>query len=281
MCVTLGPAQLSKTILYAGEARHPGSGKYIHTLAYQNRAENKEGRPNAMAIPLPSKSLMSSANVVDLAEYKTLLQDLAKPIREMNLAASAGNRGLSAEVFDVGSYTVVLAKRPEDAVVAIGQLPPDKQPKLNREIFNAYAQWYPGWHIALCCWDGKIEPEPLLWWYEPLDPKTLFYPTLDAHNGRAPSLGRDVKRDHTLLVGSTIHPIGTDSRVKDLGPAAPYISDKVWGRVMEGSDWNRDFTTSVPFLRTLKNVQGRFDMHSRLDPNIWNLEFEYRHPERP
>jgi hypothetical protein len=281
MCVTLGPAKLSKTLIYAGESRHPLDGRYIHVLAYQNRALNQAGRANAMVLPLPSKAAMSSSNAIGLSGYKDILKDLAKPIQSMSQVREA-RRSLtkSVEVFDVGSYSVVLASRAEDAVAAISQLPSDKQPQLNREIFTTYSKWYSGWPVAICCWNGKVEPEPLLWWYEPVDPRKLFFPMVDAHDGKAPNLGRDVRRDHTILVGSTIHPFGVDTKVEDLGPAAPYISKVLWGRVLEEQDFNRDYVVDVPFLRTLRNVQGQHDMHARLDPKIWNLDFEYSHPDR-
>lgn len=281
MCVTLAPAKLSRTLVYAGEAVHPQDGRYLHVLAYQNKAVNKAGRANAMVLPIPSKAPLTAQNAVNMVGYEHVLENMAEPIENMTaMRALSLETGKTPEVFSVGSYTVAIAARAEEAVRAISTLPKAFQPKLNRDIFKAYAQWYPGWPIAICCWNGKIKPEPLLWWYEPLEPQKLFYPALDAHNGQAPNLTKDVNREHTFLVGSKIHPIGINTRVGDLGPAEPFMSDKAWGRVMDGQDLNRDYVVEVPFMRTLRNSQGRFDLHARLDSRIWDLEFEYRHPGR-
>ena len=281
MCITIQPAKLSNTLIYAGEAYHPEDQRYIHVMAYQNRATNLADRPNAMVLPIPAKAHMGPENTINMVGYEDLLKDLSKPLRNMNKNRSYGSRGITkALVFDVGSYTVVLATRAEDAIDAISEVPTEKRPKLNREVFKAFSEWYPDWPIAICCWNGAIQPEPLLWWYEPLDPKNLFYPAVDAHDGKAPDLKKDVKRDHTLIVGSTIHPFGIHSRVSDLGPAKGFISDSVWGRALEGADFNRDFTVSVPKLRTLENVKGARDMHARLDSNIWDVEFTHYNPAR-
>lgn len=278
MGTTLRPARLSSTIIYAGEAYHPVSQDYIHVLTYQNKAENKDTRPNALVLPIPT-DFLGPENSIDMAGHRTLLKDMAKPLLAMNTERDLKRGSRAPEPFKMGSYTTVIAGS-DNIAEALSRLPDSLRPQLNREIFRSFAEWYPGWQIAICCWDGKIEPEPLLWWYRPLNPKTLFYPTLGAHNGKAPDLQRDILRDHLLLVGSKVHPVGIPTKVSDFGLAAPYLSDRIWGRVLKEEDFNRDYTLSVSELRDIKNTQGVYDMHSRLDPKIWDLSFEHLYPGR-
>ena len=56
MCVTMGPARLSRTALYVGEVFADGS-KPVHAVGYQNKVQNlpAPGGPtgNAMILPFP------------------------------------------------------------------------------------------------------------------------------------------------------------------------------------------------------------------------------------
>ncbi len=78
MCCTLGPAQLSKTILYAGESSREG--RTIHVLGYQNRAENRSPGPNAMILPFPAAASMGRDNVLDLRSAPTVLEEYARAV---------------------------------------------------------------------------------------------------------------------------------------------------------------------------------------------------------
>ncbi len=288
MCVTLAPAKLSKTIIYAGEGHHPDrrdihSLTYMHVLGYQNNAENKSGKPNAMILPIPSKGELGPENIIDTTSHPGVLSDMASAIEGMNRDQMLGisSKGFpSIKVFSAGSYTVALAPNASQLIHAIAALPEALRPIINREIVQAYSEWYADWPIAVCAWDGRIEAEPLLWWYEPIEPKVLFLPALDSHNGKVPNLKRDVQRDHTLLIGSNISPFGLASHL-DLDnddPLRGFLPPQVWGQVVKGSDFNGDYTVEVEPLRQLKNYQGRHDLHERLDPKIWDIEFENYNP---
>ncbi len=200
MCVTSGPARLSNTIIYAGQAQRDGA--LVHVLGYQNRAETRAG-PNAMLLPFPSRAAMGPENVIDTTGCKNLLKDLAelgKPrTRSLGLTKGGPASARSVQVFNSGSYTVVLSQTARLIPEALTQVPENRRPRVNEELFEAYTQWYPLWPIALCCWDGAVDAEPLLWWYEPKDETTLFYPGLDSHDGGVPQLGRRVDIDHTLI----------------------------------------------------------------------------------
>lgn len=287
MCVTLSPARLKKTVVYAGEAHHPlrrdiHNIRYVHVLGYQNEAENKSDKPNAMILPIPSKVEMGPENVIDTTTCPTILKDMAISIESIGGAAHTRSLTLDAKgypsvkVFQAGSYTVALVQRASEVAQAVAALPEHLRPVLNRKILNAYSKWYADWPIAVCAWDGRIKAEPLFWWYEPINAKVLFLPALDSHNGKAPNPSGNVERDHTLVIGSTIHPFGVTNFSKErLGG---FIPPQIWGRTIEGRDWNGDYTVEIEPLRQIKNYQGKHDIHARLDPKVWDIEFESYNP---
>jgi hypothetical protein len=213
MCCTLEPAKLSKTILYAGDTTIDG--QYRHVLGYQNKAENLFTGPNAMILPFPSAERMGPDNVIDVGENKTVLADMAEALERRDRRFAKGMRSLSmgedallgsyVEVFDSGDYTVVLAADARDIPQVLNRVPENKRPRINREIFAAYAQWYPNWPIALCCFEAKkaVENQPMLWWYLPTSHDTLFLPGLDGHSGHVPNLKEKVDREHSIVVGTT------------------------------------------------------------------------------
>ena len=212
MCFTLEPSRMSGTILYAAETTL--NDRLLHVMGYQNRAENKGWGPNAMLLPIPSALPMTSANAVDMTSCKHVLRDYEKALVASTARRSRGfDKGMdlsdrSVQVFDSGSYTVVLASDAKYINSALSQVPENKRPKPNPTIFEAYSKLYPGWHIALCCYDGDIDAEPMVWQYEPIDPSNLFAPALDGHNGKPPVLSSPVDRDHSVIVSLVKSPPG-------------------------------------------------------------------------
>jgi hypothetical protein len=205
MCCTLGPAVLSSTILYGARVIHDDS--VVHVLGYQNKASSFG--PNAMILPVPAARKLSQANMLDMQEFPGVLLDYeASYRRPMMLSAdsvvgSALRGAKSVEVFSKGSYTVVLAEDALDIMGALERVPADRRIKNpNPKIFEAYSRMYPGWPIAVCCWSGELEPEPLVWWYEPMFKDRLFLPALDAHDGEPPNPRAKVKLDHMLVWGA-------------------------------------------------------------------------------
>lgn len=178
-------------------------GRDVHVLAYQNRAQSPG--PNAMILPIPTDEPMGPDNIVDTREARWFLEDLDTSARHQTRGLSkSSDRLLGAappvQVFNSGSYTVVLATDAEAIPGALSQVPTEKRPTVAPDFFTEYAKLYPGWPIAVCCWSGRISAEPLLWWYVSKYPKWLFFPTVDAHDGRPP-LDGNVKVDHSLLWG--------------------------------------------------------------------------------
>jgi hypothetical protein len=203
MCCSMSKSEMSHTHLYAGEAVRDG--KYVHVLGYQNTA--RSSGPNAMILPLPAKGSLGPDNTIDTRGFSHFLEDISDASRTRMRGGKSASRSLSqstVQVFDVGSYTVVLAERAGDVQAALAQVPAEKRPAINDAVLASFDRNYPGWPLAVCCWNGNIDAEPLLWWYEPRNTEMLFAPALDSHDGQAPRVGAPVKVDHHLSFGTTL-----------------------------------------------------------------------------
>ncbi|WP_437927876.1 hypothetical protein WMF37_01175 [Sorangium sp. So ce291] len=254
MCCTFSPARLSSTLLYAGDAQR--NGLYVHVLAYQNTASTSG--PNAMILPIPATRL-GPENAVDTRPFRTFLEDIREATRvpaARGYGPSFGApRGSRPVVFDVGSYTVVLAESPRAVLAALGAVPEDKRPAINDRMLQAFEIYYPGWPVAVCCWNGDLQPEPLLWWYEPRFPEWLFAPALDAHDGDPPDLQAAVQVDHHLAFGSALRPEGQPVRYRDdAGSYRPLLPSSVRGaelhvQMSNGDFWARRDQIGGPALR--------------------------------
>lgn len=202
MCCTFQPSQLSKTIIYAGHAQRRG--KRVAVLAYQNTASSRGA--NAMVLPFPSDVPMGPDNIVDTREGGYFLRDLDASARHQTrsvglLGAKYGDRlDDTLQIFESGSYTVVLTRNVLAIPAALTQVPEQKRPQVSEAFLIGYERRYAGWQIAICCWNGHLEAEPLLWWYEPRseNESRIFIPTLDAHDGQGPKPG-EVPVDHSLI----------------------------------------------------------------------------------
>ena len=198
-------------------------GKLVHVLAYQNKAES-EG-PNAMILPFPTKKEMTEDNVIDTRLFKNFLEDIsdASKVRTRGfrsdstrlLSANGGMRRSVAAVFNVGSYTVVLAEHVDQIPEALTRVSRNRRPTVSDEFLEGYGEFYPDMPIAVCCWEGRIKSEPLMWWYEPKNKSEFFIPTMDAHDGRAPQLHQEVKTDHIISVGTSTHRGGNSVYYRD------------------------------------------------------------------
>jgi hypothetical protein len=256
MCISTGPAHFSETLLYAGEGSYEG--KYVHVIAYQNKAVSPG--PNAMILPIPAAAELDERNVVDTRKFRKFLEQIRlavdPPPRSQPVAASS-----RAKVFDVGSYTVVLARSAAAVVDALHRVPEAKRPAANAALLESFERNYPGWPLAVCCWSGTIEPEPLLWWYEPRMPDWLFAPALDAHDGGPPQLDQMVDVDHVVAFGSASYRDGEKVWYSER-PPQPFeklLPETVRGRRLEIPMPNGDFWLSTADLKgpALRRAPGR------------------------
>ena len=255
MCCTLEEAILSSTVLLAHEVEHEG--RMVNIIGYQNHAESRGVGPNAMIIPIPSATPMSQANCVDMTGAGSVFKDYWDILRPRTRGMSkgvavAGGLDDSLEVFDSGSYTVLLTKQVglTDLREAMAKLPPDKRIELDLQkakIFSAYRKFYPDWHIAICIWNGEVKAEPILWWYDPM-PEYVgshFLPGLDAHDGSPPRFDGAVAVDHTIVVGAPSERPGWSNADKIVGRAPPHLrkwlpshvfGEEIGGQLRNG-DW--------------------------------------------
>ena len=208
MCMTSAASKLSDTIIYVGEGTYKD--KYVHVLAYQNNATNESSGPNAMILPFPTSEEMDENNIIDTSEFKYFLKDITNASKQRafgsKLLGFNGNHAKSAwhsvaKVFDVGSYTVILAKNVNQIPEALTRVSENKRPKISNQFLEGFGKIYPNQPVAVCCFDGTIEAEPLLWWYVPKNEKVFFIPTMDAHDGNAPKLSEAVQTDHVISTG--------------------------------------------------------------------------------
>lgn len=276
MCCTLEPAELSKTILYAGDATIDG--QYRHVLGYQNRAENLFDGPNAMILPFPAVGKMGPENVIDVTGGKDVLSNMAASFqirllsRRSSDSLKSASFGSYVEVFDSGDYTIVLADDARDIPQVLHRVSENKRPRLNKQVFEAYAKWYPNWPIALCCFEAKkaVENQPLLWWYLPQQHDQLFLPAVDGHTGHAPNLKANVYRDHTLVVGTSkvtaqllsqghkVYYSKADQHSADL---KKYLPTHIIGSEVKTQTLNNDFR-----VRTANVHEARFSFDTAAPP---------------
>ena len=289
MCCSLAPAEFSKTIVFAGEAKH--GRKTVHVNGYQNTAQHlghhrspsiemlkrrflgevgapkpaaTEASGNAMIIPIPAKPrTMSPKNLVSSEDCPNILENMAAAVRSLNrretlsadslIGAKLATRGV--QIFEHDIYTVVLADDARKIPAALRRLPPSKRPPLNDEVFSAYAKWYPKWTVAVCCFTNEeaARAKPLLWWYEPMNRKQLFIPGLDSHTGGVPDLQGRAKRDHVMAVSSCSMTGGAavryGSRERLSTDAALFMPPQVIGAEMRNEDPNCDWYCSVADVR--------------------------------
>jgi hypothetical protein len=276
MCITIGagtPAVLTGTKLYAGEAIV--NDKYVHVLAYQNNADS-DG-PNAMIIPFPTDVPMGPENTLDTSKYKNFLTDISEASKHHMRSAKFNSdyftlecaAGGVAQVFDVGSYTVILADNVAQVPAALQKVSLDKRPEVTTQFLLHYGRMYPKQPVALCCWSGYVEAEPLLWMYEPKDKDTLFIPTMDAHDGGPPDLSAKVETDHIISVGSNISSNGATVHYSDfLYEGAPLLPKQVHGTQLLGRFKNGDMFVSTATLRGRQPIIKRGANLQKIDAEI-------------
>lgn len=257
MCMTIGKeeAELSNTQIYVGEATRED--KLVHVLAYQNTAESRG--PNAMILPFPTSVPMGPNNIIDTRGFGNFLTDIGLATKEYTksfsrsmMLNSAGAAGF-AQVFDSGSYTVILADHVAQVPEALTRVDAHKRPEITTQFLIRFGMMYPKQPVALCCWTGTLKSEPLLWIYEPKSPEVLFVPTMDAHDGSPPDLDAMVQADHIISAGSRITEVGNRVNYSDLkktGGSLPSEFDGLLPNRVRGYRLNRLVKNGDMFIST-------------------------------
>ena len=288
MCCSVSPGvpvHFSDTVLYAAEVIGE-AGEPVHVLGYQNKVQGSRRRlslaldrlpfglsGNAMILPFPAQpKTMTQANVLDTINCRDILQDMANAVAPPPYNRAIRSRsGVSwslasspppIQVFGAaGIYTVVLAQDPRDIPSALSQVPRSKRPVLNPALFDAYAQWYPNWTIALCCFSNRKAKlaNPLLWWYKPMNADQLFLPGVDCHTGDVPDLDSNVAVDHVIAVGSHDMTGGEHVVYRDTLPrsVSPFVCNSLVGQRYKENMPNGDFVCQLKDVRLGKLMAAR------------------------
>jgi hypothetical protein len=265
----MGPAEFTGTILYCGRRVHPEHGR-IEVFGYQNTAVNLAAGPNAMLLHLPARSVTSRQFLLS-SHAEHVLLDMVEAVAPV--AGGPGAAGMDwmgvahVEVFQHDIYTVVLAENAAHIPVALGSVEPRKRPALNPDLFGFYADLFPDYPVALCCFDNAdaAEAKPLMLWYRPLDQEHLVLPAIDCHTGAVPDLNAEVVTDHWLLYGS-------DDAADDWGQPVNYgkqvrrklldfLPPRVMGTLIAKSLPNGDFAIDNDEL-----LLGHLDQIERVSP---------------
>jgi hypothetical protein len=276
MCVTLSPAILSETKVYAGLGRW--NGREVHVLGYQNTAqhlgdlvdgrftpeENADlPRGNAMILAFPTRELMGPANVLDTTRSRRILSDMARAVLPMSrMRTPLGDDGgramsFSVQVFDHGIYTTVTGHDPQALHAALARVPSAKRPPLSAEMLEFYGRTYKGWQIFIECFDNTeaIESDPLLYRFVPAFPDMLFVPTLESHSGAVPDAAAKVSLDHAIMVGAP------DGKGQGIGYSDVLI-DEI-RQLLPTNGMGRRYHQAMPngdfVFRSSETAQGKFD----------------------
>ncbi|GAB2964011.1 hypothetical protein GCM10027184_09760 [Saccharothrix stipae] len=275
MCVSTDDAEFRGTILYAGRCDHRLHGR-VEVLGYQNSVVNLADGPNSMILHVPAVGV-TRGNFLAAGRDGAVL---TRMVDAVGAYAAAGDgpatmdwTGDDVEVFEHDVYTVLLAADPTRVPQALEQVPPHKRPRLRPELFQFYADVFPGHTIVLCCFDNAEArwAKPLLLWYRPTDPERLVLPALDSHTGAVPDLDAWVRPDHWLVYGiggggtgevspDWGHPVEHGSRMRH--KLREFLPDRVIGmRVAHEPAPNGDFVLARDDL-----LRGDLSKVQRLRP---------------
>lgn len=269
---------MSNTKIYAGEAVR--AERKVHVLAYQNHADSKVPGPNAMILPFPAAEVMTQENIVDTTQFKRFMDDILESTRQSTLGArrrsglvAAGCAGTL--VFDSGSYTVILAANLLRARIALIQVPEEKRPGISLQFYSEFNKIYPDHQVAVCCWNGEVYAEPVLWWYVPRNLETLFIPTMDAHDGNPPNPRATVTTDHLISIGRRV----PDQKLSDVrytgnipNDVLGLLPNQVRATRLQGNMHNGDVFCPTSFLKSDQLMRGmnKETISARFELNGWS-----------
>ncbi|MEO3782855.1 hypothetical protein ABGB12_05990 [Actinocorallia sp. B10E7] len=269
MCVSMGPAEFSGTILYCGRRLHPEHG-WIEVFGYQNTAVNLASGPNAMLLHLPARSV-GSRQFLPAGRAESVLQDMVDAVSAVPAGRAmswmgAGEPG-GVEVFHHDIYTVVLAENASRVAAALDRVEPSRRPTLNQALFDFYTEAFPEHAVALCCFDNAeaAAAKPLLLWYQPLADDRLVLPAIDCHTGDVPDLDAVVPTDHWVLFASDEadeewgEPVTYRGRIRR--ELRAFLPPRVMGRYFHEPLPNGDFAIGHEDL-----LRGDLDRIERLSP---------------
>jgi hypothetical protein len=203
MCITVNKAKLSKTKILSIPV---GNGN--HFIAYSNSVKNTSGRPNAMIFAVPGKTKQEW--FYDTTKYKDFLDEIIDNSDLIEDYYGIRSRGLSKgflgfESFEVGNYKVGLADSFNGAIEFINSQPRENRPVISDSLQKFFETNYFNLSFVVCLFSSEktIDAQPIAFEYEPFFSDQLYFPTMDSHDGEAPSLSGLVEADHTFIYEHT------------------------------------------------------------------------------
>lgn len=264
MCITVNYAALSNTKILSIPLENGN-----HFISYSNKAKNLSGKPNAMILPIPGETDQSLFH--DTTKYKNFMEDIIKVcgldkyygMLSKGLRSKSRSSGdeLSFDQFELGMYTVGLAKGFGGVRDFLDSLPENKRPVVSEELKKFFEEKYKGWSFAVCCFDSDktIDSQPIAFEYKPHENYLLYFPTMDGHDGGAPNEDESVRVDHTFIYEHTGH-MEKGKFIKEfitLGEEVPkFLQDKKYrSHPLRGMQKNGDTFIDVRKMNDLDFIE--------------------------
>jgi len=273
MCITVNHADLSKTKILSLPLENGN-----HFIAYSNKVKNLSGKPNAMILPIPGETNPSWFHNTE--SYKGFMDEITKKCNYIEDYLGERSRGFLSlskgfERFELGMYTVGLAREFSGIREFLDQLPEEKRPEISEELKNFFEEKYAGWSFAICCFasDKAIDAQPIAFEYRPFGENLLYFPTMDGHDGKAPIIDSVVKTDHTLIYEHT-------GKMNDIDYAQKFVTlDAAVPEFLQNRKYRAVFTRSVEKngdtfvdLNKLKESEFRLDPEFKRVPPVPNVK---------
>jgi hypothetical protein len=280
MCITSGPAVLSKTRILSFKVD-----ENKHFLSYSNSAKNLSNKPNAMILPVPGT--VKQSDFVDTTAFPKFMEHLEEALTPRQRGGSflgGQSKGIDLNArrithFQSGMYEVFIAaggtgpalvgmlqgkKHPVQEALKV--LQPSKRPEISKELLEWYDKFYPGWDLVVCVFgaDKVMESQPIAFTYRPLPEwkDALFYPAVDSHSGGIPDLNEDVDVDHFLFA-----PSSRGATIPSQSSMPKYLLARTFNGVKQNDhrsngDWIRPVDESLADTRLIGGM-------NRVSPEMW------------
>lgn len=204
MCITVNYAALSSTKILSIPLENGN-----HFISYSNMVKNLSGKPNAMILPIPGETDQSLFH--DTTLYKDFMTEITKKCKldedyiGIRYRSFQSKGILSFDKFELGMYTIGLAKNFQGARDFLASLPEGKQPEISEGLKNFFEEKYAGWSFAVCVFDSEkvIDSQPIAFEYKPFEKNLIYFPTMDGHDGKAPAIDSTILADHTFIYEHT------------------------------------------------------------------------------
>lgn len=253
MCITSGPAELSKTKIMSIKLDDD-----YHLLAYSNSVENLSNKPNSMILAVPGT--LTQKDFYDTTAYAKFMDEIEEhwPPRSRGLSKGFDSDTLSFENFQLGMYNIFVSDSAHLIGDAISKLSENERPTISSELLNFFQTHYEGWSFVICCFNGnkKVETQPIMFKYKPFDKKMLYFPGMDSHTGGAPDLTKNVRVDHFLIseYNKFPHFEFEENKVPDILKNKHFFGNFEKGRELNG-DWY--LNTESPIYEMERHTQAQ------------------------